>query len=736
MAQIFPATDSFATNGVQPNSPNSAGVYEFHTGYLRARPPTFSTTISANTYSWSPSSFNLVDAYSTSSTSGRVASLCELSVASPNFTSPSRTSTGMFLWRQYFDDDCVVSALFSHRVLSGAQTSRGFKTAGVVARYSAPSIAGASGSGYFLDGNGYAFVLMSDPVNGDAHRFLLLRFNGASVTVLASASASSSLSGFTRSSLLAGITLKLSAQTVAGNVELTCSAKRSSTASAFVTVLSATDSSGSKVTANGRAGFIMGGYDDLALNPLAGEQNSYSTTLCHWFQIYDTATSSYHMRDEWQRYEMLGRTSSTPTVTGPWVDANGASGLYASGLSGRNLASLYQSQDGYASASTSRNLWSINGSNVAINNSTSLSFGAHNVYRCKNFYASDRSLDIKFESAVAIQNVWIFARASVESSATNPIHLNGARSAVSCYKLRMQIGSTAGGNLTRLFIDDISSSGGVQTIAQMPSAIALGTGIFTGLSLSNFFTLRFKVYNDPNTNPPQDANVKMAVYINGTQVLVPLVSPPVAGVSIDVDGLTLVDSRAASTIWGRKVGGWYEGFEVSPQNTTTSNSFRNWSDLYVSTGVSATRPTPPGPFPVQDTEQGDLGENDMATIALNSECVGKTGTLTVPYDWGVQEQAKAEAIVAPFEAGYRVRSVRHTRQRRRWTIRANAITDSERTTLLNFWTSHKGAEIPFDWVDPETGATVAVRFADDSLGVTLANPAVRQFEFILEEVFC
>ena len=124
------------------------------------------------------------------------------------------------------------------------------------------------------------------------------------------------------------------------------------------------------------------------------------------------------------------------------------------------------------------------------------------------------------------------------------------------------------------------------------------------------------------------------------------------------------------------------------------------------------------------------------TIALNSECVGKTGTLTVPYDWGVQEQAKAEAIVAPFEAGYRVRSVRHTRQRRRWTIRANAITDSERTTLLNFWTSHKGAEIPFDWAEPETGATVAVRFADDSLGVTLANPAVRQFEFVLEEVFC
>lgn len=736
MAQIFPITDSFATNGVQPNSPNLAGGIEFQTGYLRARPPTLSTTIGANTYSWTPESFNLLDAYSTSSTSGRVANLCELAVASPNFTSTSRTSTGMFLWRQYFEDDCVVTGRFSHRVLSGAQTSRGFKTAGVVARYSAPSIAGATEAGYFLNGNGYAFVLMSDPTLGDAHVFLLLRFNVTAVTVLASATASSVLPDFTRSTLLSGITLKLSAQTVAGDVQLTCSAKRSATASAFVSVLTTTDSSGSKITANGRCGFIMGGYDDLAQNPLVNEQPSYSTTLCHWFEIYDTLTSAYHMRDEWQRFDMLGRTTSSPAVTGQFVDANGASGLYPLGLAGRNLASLYQSEDGYSSTATSRNKWSVTASDAARNNSTNGTFIAHNVYRSKNLYASDRSLEIKLENAVAAQAVWIVARAGIISSNTTPIHLNGARSGVNCYKLQMTIGSTAGGNLSKLSIIEVSAAGSTQTIAEMPSSVALGTGIFTGLLLSNFFTLRFKVYNDELTNPPQDANVKLAVYINGTQVQVPLASSPVLGVFIDADGLTLVDSRSASTNFGRKVGGWYEGFEVSANNTAISNNFRNWSDLYVSTGVSATRPTPPGPFPVQDTEQGELGENDMASIALNSECTGKTGTLTVPYDWGVTEESQRRSIVANFEANYSQRSVVHTRERRRWTIRANAITDSERTTLFNFWESHKGAEIPFDWVEPETGATVAVRFADDSLGVTLANPAVRQFEFVLEEVFC
>lgn len=126
----------------------------------------------------------------------------------------------------------------------------------------------------------------------------------------------------------------------------------------------------------------------------------------------------------------------------------------------------------------------------------------------------------------------------------------------------------------------------------------------------------------------------------------------------------------------------------------------------------------------------------MASIVLTTECTGKTGTLTVPYDWGVQESSQWSALEHRYEAAYVARSARHTRPRRRWSISANACTDAERTTLLAFWTSHKGAEIPFDWADPETGETVSVRFATDELGVVLANPSVRQFSFDLEEVFC
>jgi hypothetical protein len=223
---------------------------------------------------------------------------------------------------------------------------------------------------------------------------------------------------------------------------------------------------------------------------------------------------------------------------------------------------------------------------------------------------------------------------------------------------------------------------------------------------------------------PATGNVRIRGYQNATQLdFTPLTSGFTVPEGVIFDGLDLLDTRSTRTL-----SGVVEGY--IPQASTGASGKRilldYWNDLWVA----------PDPGDPTDPTNPAILEEDMPSIALTSECTGKTGTLTVPYDWGVRESSQWSALEHRYEAAYVARSARHTRPRRRWSISANACTDAERTTLLAFWTSHKGAEIPFDWADPETGETVAVRFADDKIGIVLANPSVRQFSFELEEVFC
>jgi hypothetical protein len=714
MTQIWPRSDTFTENNP---SPATATTAHFFSGYIRSVPSTttYSYTSGSVTHTLSFLAGTLLNGYSyyTQGTpsssegtlrffSGNFAAANPGTTASPTFQVTSRYHCFSALWRPYFGQNCKATAVFSMGYISGDWNPQAFKNCGVSVRVTGgtPQESGALDTNLHRIQNqtGYHFALVAGRTGAGATstaRFLLIKNVAGVMTTLAQVTFAQifpSLGNlednpFARSRI---IQMSLEAVDSGGNVSLTARAFSGGSAIVYgeivgeTTVLTYTDSS-SPLTGSGRCGFLLSGYDEQGDNPPLGYSASRSSHLIKAFEIYDNSTAEVSFRDEFVRPQELG-TSTTTASIGDWRDGNSVLGRNIMQLWGYDIYSGGGTTGG-TSANTFKDLVVSTGNNRVATDASSAVNSTYYLTPSFSAYYSDRECTFVIPSLGNDLLALIARGTSFSGTVTREI---------------------AGGYVVGIR----NFAGGVNLTAQVllnGTIIATATITLASVSLSvpGSNTLRVKI--DNVGQEIESGNVEIQLWINSVAVTF---TSSVSGIVID--GTKVVDTRTT-----RNTGGIFEGIYWS-----------DWAFLGIDTWNDLTVTTPP------DNDDQTLTEEDMATIPLNSECIGKTGTLTVPYDWGVQEQSKVEAIVAPFEAGYRVRSVRHTRQRRRWTIRANAITDSERTTLLNFWTAHKGAEIPFDWVEPETGTTVAVRFFDDSLGVTLANPAVRQFEFVLEEVFC
>ncbi|MDT4825288.1 hypothetical protein FQZ97_585680 [compost metagenome] len=69
------------------------------------------------------------------------------------------------------------------------------------------------------------------------------------------------------------------------------------------------------------------------------------------------------------------------------------------------------------------------------------------------------------------------------------------------------------------------------------------------------------------------------------------------------------------------------------------------------------------------------------------------------------------ALTFEIEGGYTVSRPRHTRRpRKTYAFSMVFLTDEDRVIIQDFWDLVRGGSDIFDWVDPATGNTVAVRF--------------------------
>jgi hypothetical protein len=82
--------------------------------------------------------------------------------------------------------------------------------------------------------------------------------------------------------------------------------------------------------------------------------------------------------------------------------------------------------------------------------------------------------------------------------------------------------------------------------------------------------------------------------------------------------------------------------------------------------------------------------------------------------------------------GMKISRARHTRILRAWTLKWNALADTDLTTLLTFYDTVKGGSAPFTWTD-EFGNTYTARFAGEIDHQSVSEDHSR-VSFKLEEV--
>ena len=559
----------------------------------------------------------------------------------------------------------------------------------------------ATGSGQaevIQNHTGYWLIACNTAATGANPAFLLLRCNAGTWSTLASQTVDSLFPGanpFFNSSksyalslqaVTSGSTVVLSAKIINAVDPVTGESITNETTLFGGNVV---DSSGSRVTGAGRYGFGMSGYDDEGNNPPSGYASSRSTHLCRYFEAYDIDEDEVVLRDEFERPTNYG-TGSTSASTTAWRDPNG--------VRGRNIAATW-SFDAYGGGGTltgtgSGNLQDlrVHASNDRLTTSSTGAVGTgEHMFLVPSFspYYSDREVTFH-PTALSDDAIGLFARGEIGT---------GTSSVVSRNSYRLVLSDISTGTYTA----EIFAAPGSTLIAQRTGSTS-DLGI-NAINTNHVFRLKVENIGADQAN----GQVQIQAWVNGIALTFTASSGGIA-----IDGTKVIDNRSNRVTYGL-----IEGILVA-----------DWASLRIDNWTDLSSATPPDP------DEETILEEDMPSIAFNSECYGKTGTLSIPFDWGVRETTQSVTVAHDMEAGYVTRMVRHLKHRRTWQIAAKAITDSERTTLLNFWTSHKGVEIPFDWVEPELGATVSVRFKNDALAVALANPAVRQFAFELEEVFC
>jgi hypothetical protein len=256
-------------------------------------------------------------------------------------------------------------------------------------------------------------------------------------------------------------------------------------------------------------------------------------------------------------------------------------------------------------------------------------------------------------------------------------------------------------------INDGAGTAVAQLYRFTPSQTLLASKTVTA-AVDTDYTLRFDAYNLLDASSNNTGAVVMRVYLGGAQIVFDAVDP---NVTVTAAG-NVIDGTSSRIIEG----------SLECLNIFTVNGDKT---TFVDTWAESTL-----------TNASGTAASAQASIAVAGESDNDTGqTFTVPYDWGVEEIAGQMYVTVPFESGHRNNRNAHTAGRRRWKIRAGAITEDERDDLLTFWDAHNGCEKAFTFAPPYGGASVKAHFADDTLGSTLRDRGVFAYEIEIEELF-
>lgn len=561
------------------------------------------------------------------------------------------------------------SVAFTLYPIAGVPTADSFRWAGVCVRNQGGTYTDTAASEQLSNTTAYWFLLVNTQVLGAT--FLLLRVAAGVVTVLDTKASGTVNPAWTMPNAVMGVrVLSLHVEDVAGDPVLT--AKTSKIGPPQVGGGSNPETTVFTYTDTSGSKITTAGRCGFGACRDRSESSGaiQTTTGIQWFQVTDGTT--LQLRDEWGRGTALNIGESI----GP--DGNGKTGR-----------SLVCGWLGDAHGTETRKLKRDSGNNRLLFDD-GLVLYAVSARPATSPVASHRSAVFQVNSgSSASAGGGILARGTW----TNATSLHFA----SGYGVFLLYNSPTAGVWQAI----VYRFGPLGT----PTQIASKSGMV--LSTGTDIQVSFQVVNvgplAPNSGTP-----RLSVYINGAQ----LGTWTIADTSVtEQDAGDLYDGATAAIQSGTLEGMIFDGAASSSVTADT------WTELDLE----------------DPQEPPDTPTNDQVSIPVAAEDDDATGTLTIPYDWGIEESWYIRSDAHRYDSGHVNRIARSVEPRRAWVVHADSATESVRDDLLTFYDAHRGPAIPFSWETPGE-ETVTVRFAGSELPTALANPSVHRFKFGLVEV--
>jgi hypothetical protein len=165
------------------------------------------------------------------------------------------------------------------------------------------------------------------------------------------------------------------------------------------------------------------------------------------------------------------------------------------------------------------------------------------------------------------------------------------------------------------------------------------------------------------------------------------------------------------------------GLEFFTYRVWDTGGLRAYPDALVT--VTVTAGAPPDP-------------SEQESVYVPPETATKSGTLTIPVSWPVNEDRIIGTLSHRFDTGHRQTLPYLPKERRMFSVQMLGATHAERAAMSAFFLSHRGAEIPFDWVHPLTQETITVRFSSTNTAskhISGVGVGAEDYRFDLIEVF-
>lgn len=447
--------------------------------------------------------------------------------------------------------------------------------------------------------------------------------------------------------------------------------------STFTTLITYSDTSGSRIPTQGRAGFIIDKENEATIDPMGtGSSLVQMVNYCHLLSVTGINAGIY-LRDEWVRAHYVGRFNT---------NRFGAFGVrIESDIEGDHMSDRfinvhlnpYTGGDTWVGANGYQGALLEDGTTAGIeavlpqnSPAQSMQLAVANVVPAD---AANQRWRLDFQLLAQAGKGQLRAGLVLRASQSGG---SGAASGLLGYKegYQFRVSGTGVCSVRRKRWDVNSSA--------LPTDDDTTTIATATISLSQaVHELQAEVTDDVGPDPPGEGPVIIRMWVD--QVLVVLVA---TGAGVTDDGAGIVRDASAERIRGAALVALYASWPSTGAGVTETVEFREITEDV------AVPPTTGGGGPAID-------DDAVPSIPLESEQAGKFGNLGAVFSpsWSMPIEELHQHATAQYSSGTRARWALVTAHRRGRTVHGEGMSDEARGDLVAFYASHGGQALPFTW---------------------------------------